>query len=47
MVHSALDVEGPVEKWVVPVWSLQAPLGLDVSLTLGEVDIMLCLWITC
>ena len=24
MVHSAATVQGPVEKWVVPIWSLQA-----------------------
>ena len=24
MVHSALTIMGPVEKWVVPLWSLQA-----------------------
>ncbi|CAK9061945.1 unnamed protein product, partial [Durusdinium trenchii] len=23
MVHSALTIMGPVEKWVVPLWSLQ------------------------
>lgn len=24
MVHSAVTITGPKEKWVVPIWSLQA-----------------------
>ncbi len=40
MIHSAFDVEGAVEKWVVPVWSLQAA-WLWMFFMLGVVDVIL------
>ena len=32
MVHSAATVQGPVEKWVVPIWSLQIEILIIISI---------------